>query len=363
MYTYRYKLNLTTAQSARIDQWIGTCRYVYNLALETKINAYNSGRVNLSKFDLINQLPELKDIEWIADVPSQSLQNVCERLDSAYQAFFKGGGFPKFAKRGKYKSILFKSVKQENNGFILPKIGKVKIFKDRKAEGELKKAIITKEYNGYFICVISEVQSVNLYPTSENQTVGLDVGIAYLLVDSDGCFIENPHIFKKYEQKLRIENRSLSRKKRGSKSREKQRLRLVKLYAKIGNTRRDFLHKVSIKYVKENNLIVCEDLKVKNMIKFGHLSKSISDVSWATLFDMLEHKSKLYEKGFIKVDPKYTSRKCSMCGHTKKENRINQAKFKCLSCGHEQNADLNAAMNIMSEGIAQYRQRETLVCA
>jgi len=350
--TYRYKLRLNATQTKKIDQWIGTCRYVYNLALETKINAYKSAGISLSKFDLMRQLTELKDVKWIKDVPSQTLQNVIERLDTAYQSFFRGGGFPKWAKKDSYDSILFKSVKWTGSTFVLPKIGELKIFKDRLPNGNLKNAVVVKERNQYFLCVTSEVESENLYPANENQVVGLDMGIAYFLVDSDGCFVENPRTFKGYEAKLRVENRSLARKKKGSKSRQKQKEKVAKLYAKITNVRKDFLHKTSVRYIKENSLIVAEKLTVKNMVKFGGLSKHILDASWASFFSMLEHKARLYEKTFIQVDPKHTSQRCSSCGHTAKENRLNQSQFECVSCGHKQNADYNAAQNILRKGIA-----------
>ena len=360
--TYKYKLKPTTQQSNLLNNWIGACRFVYNLALDCKIQSYQKG-IRLSKYDLMNQLPDLKEVEWIQSVPSQSLQNVIERLDVAYQKFFSGGGFPKWAKRGKYNSILFKSVSKTASGFVLPKVGELKVFKDRMPTGKLKTATIVKENNGYFICVTFASQSKNLYPTDENQAVGIDMGIACFLTDSNGCFVENPKHTKKYEARLRVKNRALARKKKGSNRFKKTKLELNCLHSKIANVRKDFSHKVSFKYIKENSLIVCEDLKVKNMIKFGNLSKSIADVSWSGFFDKLSYKSKLYEKIFVQVNPKYTSQKCNVCGHIAKENRLNQANFHCVSCGQLQNADFNAAKNILGEGMALNRQREAVACA
>ena len=328
--TYKYKLKLTKGQVNLLNNWIGTCRYVYNLALDTKIQSYQKG-VNVSKYDLMKQLTDLKDVEWIKSVPSQSLQNVVERLDFAFQKFFSGGGFPKWAKKGEYSSILLKSVKATDTGFILPKIGEVRIFKDRMPKGKLKTATITKEGNGFFVCVTFGSQSKNLYPIDEKQ--------------------------------LRVKNRALARKKKGSSGFRKTKSELNKLHSKIADVRKDFLHKISFRYVRDNSLIVCEDLKVSNMIKFGSLSKHIADVSWSIFFDQLRYKSKQYEKTFVQVNPKYTSQKCNSCGHTAKENRLNQANFHCVSCGHQQNADYNAAKNILGEGIALNRQREALACA
>ena len=360
--TYKYKLKLTKEQASQIDQWIGTCRYVYNLALDCKIQCYKKG-VSLSMYDLMKQLTDLEDVEWIKSVPANSLQNVIERLDKAYKVFFNGGGFPKWAKKGEYNSILFKKVQLKDNTFVLPKIGALKVFKDRMPNGKLKTATILKEHNGYFLTVTFGGQAENLYPTDESQVVGLDMGISHFLTDSNGVFVENPRYTKKYEKLLRIKNRALARKKKGSNGFKKAKLEITKLHHKIANVRKDFLHKLSFQYVKDNSLIVAEDLKVKNMIKFGHLSKHIADVSWSMFFNQLSYKSKKYEKSFIQINPKFTSQKCSCCGHIAKENRKTQAKFECTSCGNQQNADFNAAQNILGEGIALNRQRKTVVYA
>lgn len=351
--TYKYKLKLTKVQQETVNSWIGACRVVYNLALETKIEAYKKG-VNLSCYDLIKQLPQLRsEIEWIKDTPAVSLQNAIERLDSAYKSFFKGGGFPKWAKKGKYNSLLFKqgvSVK-EPNVFKLPKLGKVRVFKDRMPNGKIKTATIIKEMNGYYLSVTFEAETQNLYPTNENQVVGIDMGISYFCIDSNGVFKENIRTTKKYEKQLRVANRSLARKKKGSNSWCKQAKAIGKLHSKIARVRKDYLHKVSLEYVKNNSLIVVEDLKVQNMIKNKKLSKHIADASWSMFFDMLSYKSILYQKEFVKVNPQYTSQTCNSCGGVDKANRLSQSKFKCVECGHEENADENAAKNIKELGI------------
>lgn len=183
----------------------------------------------------MKQLPTLKkEIDWIKDVPSQSLQNVLERLDVAYQKFFKCGGFSKWAKKGRYKSLLFKSVQLEKGlRFILPKLGNVKFFKDRIPTGKLKTATLVKETNGYFLSVTFETESKSNYPTCENQTVGIDAGISYFYADSKGNFVENPRITKKYEKQLRRANRSLAHKKKGSSNWKKQARLVSKLHSKI----------------------------------------------------------------------------------------------------------------------------------
>lgn len=364
--TYKRKLKLTKQQQQRIDSWIGACRYVYNLALETRIAAWKKQK-SIGKYELMKQLTELKDVDWIADVPSQSLQNVIERLDVAYQKFFSGGGFPRWAAKHSYNSILFKSMQIDDNNIKLPKLGKIKTFKDRFIHGKPKTASIIREYDGYYICITSSIErsAARQFPVrlaSESQAVGLDMGIAYFVTLSTGKHITNPKHFAKYERKLRIENRALARKEKYSASWHKQKHKLSKLHAKIGRVRKDFLHQESWKIVKNNSLIAIEDLKVKNMIR-SRLAKHIADAGWTTFKSQLEYKAERYGRTLVKVDPKYTSQTCSSCGHKDKENRQSQSKFICLSCGEEQNADVNAAKNILARALASVSQREAKACA
>lgn len=362
--TYKYRLKLSKEQEETIDSYINTSRAVYNLALETKIYAYKSRKVSLSKFDLMKQLTDCKEeFKWMKEVPSQSLQDTIERMDNAYQSFFKGGGFPKFAKRDRYNSILFKQVKQVDNYiFKLPKLGTVTIFKDRQPKGELRNATITRVNNKYYMSVVTkQVRSVDI--KNDDSQVGIDVGVSYFASLSDGTQIENPRHTIKYAKKLRVLSRSLNRKKKGSKSRDRARLRVSKMHEKLANTRRDFLHKQSTKLIQEFDTIVVEDLIVKNMIKFGYLSKHIADVSWSEFFNQLECKSNWNGNDFIKINPRFTSQKCSGCGAIDKKSRVSQSKFVCTSCGMVDNADINASNNILGEGIALIRQRGTLVRA
>ena len=359
--TYKRKLKLTKQQQQRVDSWIGACRYVYNLALETRIEAWKKQK-SVGKYELMKQLTELKDMDWIADVPSQSLQNVIERLDVAYQKFFSGGGFPSWAAKHRYNSILLKSVEIEGNYVKLPKLGKVNTFKDRFVHGTPKTATIIREHDGYYICITSRIEQYPFKLASESQAVGLDMGIAHFSTLSTGEHIANPKHHAKYERKLRIENRALARKKKYSANWYKQKLRLSKLHAKIGRVRKDFLHQESWKIIKSNGLIAVEDLRVKNMVR-SRLAKPISDAGWATFRTQLGYKADRYGRTFVKVDPKYTSQTCSGCGHKDKENRQTQSRFMCLSCGEEYHADVNAAKNILARALANVSQREALACA
>lgn len=357
----------------RISSWIGTCRLVYNMGMEIKREAWKNKQINVSGFDLMKQLTEIKDTEWIADVPSQSLQNSLERLDRSYKNFFRtfktGGGFPKFKSKRNYNSILFKqgNLKQAHpfieltskNKIKLPKIGELSFFKDKcHIVGKIKTATIVKEPTGFFICIFCDEVVKNISNTNESQVIGIDMGVANFCVDSNGNLIENPRHFKKYEAKLRIENRSLSRKIKFSNRWKKQAKKLGLLHHKIANVRKDFLHKESTKMAKKYHTVYLEDLNIKNMSKNKNLSKHILDCGWGMFRDMLEYKTNVF-----RVNPKYTSQTCNECGTKDAKNRLTQSEFVCKNCGHISHADINAAKNILSKGIALNRKREALACA
>lgn len=354
--TYTYKIKINKDFEQKFNQWVGICRFLYNCALETKIEAYKKG-INLSNYDLQKQLTEAKEkIVWLSLVHSHTLKSILDRLEKSYNRFFKGGGFPKFASKKKWKSIPFKSesVCIKFGEFRLQKWGTVKVFKDRLPEGKIKTASIVKKADGYYLHVNVEVETVK--NSNENQ-VGIDMGLSKFCVTSEGKIIENPKYFEKYEKELRRENRSLTRKKKGSKSWYKQANRLVRLHLKIQRTRTDFLHKLSTDFANEYGTVFMEDLNVEGMKK-SNLGKSISDASWSKFKNMLSYKTNVVEVG-----SRYTSQMCSNCGYVHKGNRISQSEFKCLNCGHEENADLNASKNILSRGTALVREREALACA
>ena len=366
--TYKYKLRLSQSQERTITEWIHTCRAIYNVALETKMYAYQSQKVSISAFELMKQMTLCrKEYDWVRSCSIDNLQDAIERMDKAYKSFFKGGGYPKYASKDRYNSITFKTICQTSDYvFRLPKLGEVNIFKDRQPQGDLRRATIIKEADGFYLCVLTKQQvSVSVKPIHDSQVVGLDMGLAYFLSTSDGVQIDNPRHTLKYEKQLRIEHRSLARKKKGSNSWHSQKIVVQKLHQKITRVRKDFLHKLSKKFVDEYGLISVEDLKVSNMIKFGYLGKHIADVSWATFFEQLGYKSEWYGSVFIKVDPKYTSQTCSECGCVDSRSRKSQSEFECVECKFKGNADVNASIEILKRGLgkAVIREREAVACA
>ena len=382
--TYKYKLKTNSNQAEKLNAWINTCRAVYNLALETKIEAYktrftvangNVKPLSLTKYDLIKQLPELKkEFDWIKDVPAQSLQAVIERMDKAYKTFFSGGGFPKFAKKGFYKSMLFKQgIKCNSKHISLPKIGKLKYFNSKNIpnEAKIKNAIVSKEVDGFYISLVVEQFSEKKYlnPKSDNQAVGLDMGVKLFYALSDGTTKNNPQILKTYERELRIAQRSLSRKVKKSNNWYKQVKKISKIHLKIKRTRYDFSQKASTELITGFQKIVTEDLRLKNMTKSAKgnqeehgkkvkqksgLNRVILDVAIGEFFRQLEYKADWYGREFLQIDPKYTSQICSQCGYKSKENRKTQAIFECVNCGQKENADVNAAKNILARAEPMY---------
>lgn len=344
--THTYKLYQNKSYEKKFDRWIGICRMVYNLAKETKEYAYKTRGVTISNFDLHKQLTELRrEYSFISEVDQSALETSITKLDNAYKKFFKGSGYPKWAKKHKFNSFETRqTVTQNAKGFKVGKFGIVKVFNNTKINGKIKRARLIRKADGLYVQIIFEDFSKKL-KNNENQVVALDMGIKYFTVSSDGEFINNPkHLFK-YLAELRIENRKLSRMKKGGSNWRKQVVVLKKLYLKISNTRKDFLHKTSSYFANNYENVICENLNIAGMSKNKRLSKHILDCGWSVFFWQLSYKTNL-----IKVKAKHTSQRCSECGHTCKENRATQSLFECIECGHSENADLQATKNIMKLG-------------
>jgi putative transposase len=315
---------------------------------------YSKYGKSLSKFDISNELPECKkELTWLKQVHSQVLQDVIERLDKAYKTFFKGGGFPKFAKKNKFKSFAFKqavklhSTTSKRIGKVyLPKIGEIKYINSRNFDGKIKRASVIKEHNGWFISFVVEEDNKPL-PLSKNE-IGIDLGITNFATTSNGEKYYDPKPLKKYTRKLRRIQRSMSRKKKGSKNRKKEVKKLQKIYSKIKNIRQDFQQKLSTQLIRENQTIVVENLKIQNMLKNHKLAKSISDVGWYGFTEQLKYKAKWYGRDFEKVNPCNTSKTCSGCGTLNTTLTLDVREWVCTSCGSLHDRDVNAAINILN---------------
>ena len=374
---YKYKLKPTQTQIKQFEHILGACRFVYNLSLETKIHVWNAYQVSLSKYDLIKQLPELKSEEWIKEVPSQTLQAVVERMDRSFQRFFRGGGYPKWAKKHKYNSFMFKQgVCNTGNQIKLPKIGYIRFYKSCPIEGTIKQTVITKEYNGWYISVSCETKPKIHLISNENQ-VGIDVGVARFYTLSDGIYQNNPKFFYQLKKCLAHEQQILAKKQRRSNNWYKQLKVVQRIYTKITRERKDFQHQQSTRLVREYGSIVVEDLKLKNMSKSAKgtlenpgknvkaksgLNRSLLDAAHGQFFHMLEYKCKWYDRDFQKVDAKYTSQTCPYCEHVSKKNRKSQSEFECQVCKYTGHADHIGAVNILGRAVPIVLERGVKRC-
>lgn len=350
--TYRYKLNPTPSQKRALGQWLGSCRYAYNLSLSYKKTLWEQNKVSLSKNEIQKELASIaKDTDWLGCVHSQVLQEVTDRVFNAYDGFFKQGkGFPKFARKGQYQSFSFKQgVKINATHVQLPKFGKVKYRNSQDCIGQIKRATVRECADGWYVCLCVETDIEHL-PKSSN-SIGIDVGIKSLMVTSDGETIENPKHLYKAERKLKHLQRSVSRKKKGSANRRKAVKKLARQHQKVANTRNDFQHKVTTRLICENQAIAVESLQIKNMLGNHHLAKSISDAGWYSLTQKLEYKARWYGRTFEKVSARHTSQDCSGCGYRKTDLTLSVREWICPACGSVHDRDVNAAKNIRNKAV------------
>lgn len=375
--SYKYKLNLTKSQKATFEQWLSGCRFLYNVAKECREWAYKSYGVSLNYYDLANELKyckKLEGYEWLRNISNGTLQDILQRQEKAYKAFFKSGAnYPKWAKKHKFRSfvILFDSRCKDPqityNRLKLPKIGSVKYYAHKPIKGKLKRATIIKELDGWFISVLCEVDSpVQFIPKAKNQSIGIDWGVKHFYTDSNGHHEANPCFYDKYKAEIRVLQRSLSRKRVGSHNWKNTNRQLNKLHSKIARSRKDWQHKLSYRIVRDNQMIFVEDLRIKNMTKSSKgtadnhgsmvkqksgLNRSILDTAPYQFMCFLEYKSAWYQRTFKKVRAANTSRECNSCGYISKDNRTTQSTFRCVTCSHSKNADWNAAQNIEGRGL------------
>jgi putative transposase len=353
----KYRLYPTEEQCVLIDKHIGSCRFVYNLALETKQYAYAAKQVNLSCFDLIKQLPELKkECEFLKEINSQSLQQAITHLDSAFTSFFKGqAAFPKFKSKRKSKQSfkIPQNIQIEEDLLKIPKFKEgIPVVVHRTFEGTFKQATITKTPTGkYFVSLLVESleKATPKREITPETTIGVDLGIKDFAVLSNGKRIENPRTLKKVLARLKFTQRKYSKHK-GKRTKKK----LALLHEKVTNRRHDFLHKVTKKLVVENQTIALEDLNVKGMTQNHCLAQAIQDVSWGKFGILLHYKAEWYGTNIIQIGRFEPSSKMSDCGHVYKELTLAERTWTCPRCGNEYDRDLQAAKNIKKFALRNY---------
>ena len=355
---YKYRLYPNEEQKVLIAKHLGSCRFIYNYALDKKVRAYQTNKTNLSRFDIQADLPNMKKSEeycWLKDVNSLSLQASLANLDSAYTKFFREHkGFPRFKskKDGKQSFSIPQNTRVdfENGRIFIPKFkGGIKTKFHRTFEGIVKSSTISRTATGkYFVSILVEVNEpdVPMKPICENKTVGIDLGIKTFAVLSDGTEIHNPKHLKQSLDKVKKLQRSLSHKNKGSKNRDKARRKLALAHEQVTNRRNDFLHKVTSYLVNNYDTICLEDLNVKGMVKNHHLAQALEDISIGTFNTLLEYKAKERGVNILRIGRFEPSSKMCTCGYINHNLTLAMREWICPKCGSTHDRDLLAANNI-----------------
>ena len=365
--TYKFRLYPTKAQTELLAKHFGCARFVYNYFLNQRQEQYRLTGKSDNFYAECKSLTELKKQEetaWLKEVNSQTLQFAIRCLENAYTNFFKKRAkFPKFkSKRSKNSFTIPQSAYISVGRLFIHKFkGGIKCRVHREIKGKIGKVTISKTTSGkYFAFVCTEEEYV---PTIEKsgKPIGVDLGLKDLLVTSEGERFTNNHYTKKYESRLATAQRHLSRKKKGSRGYENQRLKVARLHEKISNCRMDYLQKCSISLVGRYDIICVEDLNVKGMVKNHRLAKFISDASWGTFINILTYKAEWNDKKVVKIDRFYpSSQTCSVCGNINGQTKdLSVREWECSSCHTHHNRDVNAAINILRVGLKQYTSAGT----
>lgn len=359
---YKYRFYPTPEQAEELLRTFGCVRFVYNKALEERTRAYTQEGRRVSYVEtsaMLTQWKRTEELAFLNEVSSVPLQQALRHLQAAFANFF--------AKRAKYPTFKSKKKSRASAEYTRSafrwKDGRLFLAKMREPlrivwsrplpEGAQPSTVtVSRDAAGrWFVSILVEEKIRPLPPVESS--VGVDAGISALVTLSTGEKITNPGHERRDRRKLAKAQRALARKQKGSKNREKARLKVARIYARITDRRRDFLHKLTTRLVRENQTVVIEDLTVRNMVKNGRLARAISDASWRGFRSMLEYKCAWYGRELLVVDRWFPSSKlCSACGTLQEKMPLNVRTWQC-ACGAAHDRDVNAARNILAAGLAE----------
>ena len=373
---FKYELMPTGVQQRQMRRFAGSSRFVFNKALALQEERHERGEKKLGYAGLCRELTAWRngaETPWLADAPIHPLQQTLKDLERAYSNFFaKRADFPRFKKKGQSDRFRYPDPKQikldqGNSRIFLPKLGWLCTRFSRDVLGTVKNITVSASCGKWFVSIQTEREVAQPIPNGD--AVGIDMGVARFATLSDGTFYAPLNSFKRHQDRLRKAQQAMSRKVKFSSNWKKGKSRIQKIHARIGNARRDYLHKTSTT-ISQNHAMVCiEDLQVRNMSKSSAgstekpgrnvraksgLNKSILDQGWFEFRRQLDYKLAWNGGYLIAVPPQNTSRTCPCCGHVSANNRQTQAQFLCVDCGFEENADLVGAINVLRAGHARF---------
>src|SRR5260221_4200838 len=358
---YKYRFYPAEEQKRILARTLGCCRYVYNWALRKKTDAYHQDAQRLSYKTLSAALTELKQQEetaWLSEVSSEPLQQALRHLDKAFLNFFAGRArYPTFKKKRHQQSATYTATAfaWDGTSLLLAKMTEpLDIVSSRPLPKGSKPSSVSVTKDGadrYFVSILIAEDIAHLPET--DASIGADLGLKSFVVTSSGEVIGNPKFFRTDEKNLAKAQRRHAKKQKGSKNREKARKKVAHIHARIADRRRDFLHQLSTRLIRENQTICVESLAVRNMVKNPKLSKAISDVGWSEFVSQLDYKAQWYGRHLVKIDKWYpSSKRCFACGHILDSLPLDVREWTCPACGTHHERDINAAKNILAAGLA-----------